>query len=193
MKEDRLRLEIVGMGHDDLFERAGVVAKTFLCIRLGILEIGGEPVDPEFLTGVGFVLSLDRLVDEFFPAGVVFEIRHRHAPVGHRAIGIDRGDLPEAPLRLEEPVTVELADALIEKSLSFLRRRRHLEIDLARPRDEHRRLTRSFVEHFAVVGMTREGIGLRRLVLCCEGADEEEREEKCRGFHGGSFQPIRAA
>ena len=184
VEEEGLGLDLTGVFLKDLLERTHVVAETFFGVRLGILEVGGESVDPEFLTIGGLGFPLDRLVDELLPAGVVLEVRHRHAPVEHRRLGIEFRGLAEAALGLEKPVTVELPDALGEETASFLRFCCHLEMDFARAGDEHGGLARALVEDFAVVGVTGGGgVGFFGRFLPDKGQGETDAEQQKTAFH----------
>ncbi len=78
---------------------------------------------------------------------------------------------------------MELTDALREETPRLVGLRRHLEMDRAGAGDEHGGLAGTFVEHFAVVGVTRGRVGYLRRVLRGEGQQERQGKQAKEGFH----------
>jgi hypothetical protein len=70
--------------------------------------------DPEPLARVGLVLQLLGDREELLRALLVVHVRHRQAPVGHRQVPVERGDLAEGALRFEVVEAVELRHALVK-------------------------------------------------------------------------------
>ena len=158
--EEGLGLDVLWIILHERLEVADGIKLALLLVALVVLVEVLEHGDPLLLAGVGLVLELHGLVEEALGTFVIVHVRHRHAPVGHGAVWIERGGLAEAALGFVIPEAVELADALREKLL----RVRVLGADgelhrIAAARDEHRGLTRAFVEGLAVGGVAGERIG----------------------------------
>ena len=176
--EERLRFEVVGKFVDQFLQRLHQRLALFALVLFRVGIKFRPRLDPQQLAAARLVLLRVRQLDEIRRAFRVVDVRHRHAPVGRRAVRIQRRHLPERPLRLEVPEPVQLPHALREKLLRQLVLRRHGEAHIARPRHQHRRLARAFVESLAVQRVAGElgFIGLRgRRVLRAESG-ESERE-----------------
>ena len=96
--------------------------------------IGGERLDPSPLARRdAWPCVSTAFVDELLRPLVVVHVGHRHAPVGHRAIGVERRDLAERSLGLEVPEAVQLPDALDRRTPGPRRFRGDGKVDLRHP------------------------------------------------------------
>ena len=102
----------------------------------------------------------------------VFVIGHRHAPVGHGAIGIEQRHLTEGALGLEVPEAMKLADALLEELLRLGGLGADWKANVACLAHEVGFLPRAFVEDFAVIGSAVEIVGV--IGLCRDRGEQEE-------------------
>ena len=148
--EKRLRLDVVGKLVAQILQRLHQRLPPHFLVLLRLrVKIRPRP-DPKLLASSRLFLPLHRLLDEARGALRIIDVRHRHAPVGHRAVRIERRRLAEGALRLEIPKPMKLPDALIEKLLRQLVLRRHREMHLSDAFHQHRRLPRAFIEGLAI-------------------------------------------
>ena len=118
--KERLGLDVVRVLVNDRLEVAHHFAAAILFGLLGVGPIVDFAVNPELLVFVDLVPAFFGLGDEALGALGVASVGHGHAPVGHRAVGVEHCRLPETALGLEVPKAVQLGDALREKQLSLL-------------------------------------------------------------------------
>lgn len=173
--EESLRLDVIGKAMDQVFEVAYHLLPPRLFIgglAIEIVRLGG---DVWLALPARLLDQALRLFDETFRAFLILPVGHRHAPVGHRTIGVMGGDLPERPLCLVIPESMKLPQPLVEVSLAVLPRGLDGNGDIASALDEAEGPARAFVEGFTLMGVP--GLDLFHLVAKKangEGCVEEE-------------------
>ena len=139
--------------------RVGGTLLGFLLRLLGgllVLRVQlADRFDPKAFATAQAVGQLIGPLDEFPGALRVVHVRQRHAPVGHRAVRVQRCDLTERSFGLEIPEAVHLPDALKEKLLRQGNLRRDRKVNLRHPFHQISRLTRPLIERLAMQGMPR--------------------------------------
>ena len=196
VNEERLRLEVFGKLVDDLLHRLHERGAALALLLFRLRKIRRPRVDPDLLPPTGRTLFRHRHLHEIGRAFLVVHVGHGHAPVGHRALRIERRHLAKGTLRLEIPKPVELPHALREKILREFVLRRDRKAHVARPRHQHRRLARTLVECLAMQRVAG-GFGFVRLCrgrLCRlqDGAGEDDPDGKRRDTHGAGHLTTRA-
>ena len=104
--EEGLGFEIVREFVAQVFQGGDESGSPGIFVLLGIDVERRIGVDPELLVMPGFVAALHGFLHEVCGAFLVVDVRHGHAPVSDRAIGIQGGDLTEGTLRFKIPKAV---------------------------------------------------------------------------------------
>ncbi len=169
--------ELVGIAVMKFFPAPEQFAPPLAIDLLVAMEVGFERVDPIAFARAGLLLTLDGFGQKRFGPDFVVKVGHRHAPVGHRTIGIERRHLAKRPLCLVIPEAVQLPDPLVEELLGGRHFGRDRDRHLAGAPHQIRGLARPFVEDFAVRGVPgqhgcrgrRAGGGRGRRVVSQQG------------------------
>ncbi len=144
-------IEVIGKFLDDRLQGQEVILLG-LCPVGAVLVQGFERIEIQPLAVVDLGrrgLGPGRPGEALGPSRVV-DIAHGHAPVGHRAGGVEQGGLAEGPLGLEVVERMELGHALIDEGLGLGAGDGDGEVDPAHARDQGGPAAGAFVERLAV-------------------------------------------
>jgi hypothetical protein len=167
--EEGLRLNVIGKFMNQVLQIAQEFLGTLLVLVGFPVEVVGLRLDVGTLAGGCLLVQQGRLRDEVPGALLIFPVGHRHAPVGHRALRVVRGNLPKRALGFVIPEAVKLPEPLVEVGLPLRPGGGDRQVDLARALDQPGGLAWAFIEGMALVGVA----GNHRLREQSAGKQEE--------------------